>query len=92
LLTIERVRQERVILHAQKQNDYRPNENATHRARLDNGYTSATNDANGRKDKEGAKTKATTNNDGSNPRREGENNAAQLLADAAESPEGIPGR
>jgi hypothetical protein len=88
-LPIEQIRWERVIYHAQNQADYRPNENATRRARLGNDDT---NVGNGRKGEEGATTKATTNNDGSNPRREGENNAAQLLADAAESPEGIPGR
>jgi hypothetical protein len=88
-LPIEQISWERVICHAQNQADYRPNENATRRARLDNDDT---NDANGWRGEEGAKTKAKTNKDGSNPRREGENNAAQLLADTAESPEGIPGR
>jgi hypothetical protein len=43
----------------------------------------------GGKSKEGAATKARTNKDGSNQRREGENNAAQLLAETAGSPEGI---
>jgi len=41
------------------------------------------------KSKEGAAIKARTNRDASNQRREGENNAAQLLAETAESPEGI---
>jgi hypothetical protein len=84
-LPIEQIRWERVIYHAQNQADYRPNENATRRARLDNDDT---NDGNGRKGEEGATTKARTNKDGSNPRREGENNAAQLLAETARSPEG----
>jgi hypothetical protein len=77
-LPIEQIRWERVIYHAQNQADYRPNENATRRARLDNDDT---NDGNGRKGEEGATTKAKTN-------REGENNAAQLLAETARSPEG----
>jgi len=79
----EQIGQERVICHAQKQANYRPNETATY-PRFGN-----SDDVVGGKSKEGAAIKARTNKDGSNQRREGENNAAQLLAETAGSPEGI---
>jgi hypothetical protein len=82
-LPFEQTKQERVIYHAQKQAKYRPNETATY-PRFGN-----SDDIVGGKSKEGAATKARTNKDGSSQRREGENNAAQLLAETAESPEGI---
>ena len=41
----------------------------------------------GGKSKEGATTNAKINKDGSNQRREGDNNAAQLLAETAGIPE-----
>ena len=83
----ERNRREQVIYHAQKQADDRPNANATYPAHFDHADTD--DDANGRKSCEGVKTKANTNKDGSSPRRESENNAAQFLAETAGSPEGI---
>jgi len=83
----ERNRRERVIYHAQKQTDDRSNANATYPAHCDHADTD--DDANDRKSSEGVKTKANTNTDGSSPRRESENNAAQLLAKTAGSPEGI---
>jgi hypothetical protein len=77
----------------QKQtNAHRPNENATHRAWLDDAYTSATYDANcgkGSEDAAYAATETTANKDGSSPRRESENNAAELPAEAAGCPEGL---
>jgi hypothetical protein len=82
-------RSTRRVQDAQKQtNRHRPNENATHRARLDNGDTSAAFDASGRRAKEDAATEKTTNKGGSNPRRKSENNAAEFPAKAAGSPEG----
>ena len=69
--------------------DYRPNENAAHRAQLDKAHSSATNDANGRKGGEGATTKAKANKDGSRARREGEHDAARFLPETAGSSEGI---
>jgi len=75
--------------YVQKQTNHRPNEDPTDRARLDNAYTSAANDANGRKFDEGATTKAKADKDASSPCRESENNAAQLLADTAGSSEGM---
>jgi len=83
---IEQIGQERVICHAQEQTDYRPNETATY-PRFGN-----SDDVVGGKSKEGAAIKARTNKDGSNQRREGENNAAQLLAETAGSLEGIDGK
>ena len=83
---LERTRQERVIQHAKNQTDYRPNENAVHSARLD---SDDTNDAHGRMGDEGATTRANTNKDGSSSHREGENDAARLLAETAGSSEGI---
>jgi hypothetical protein len=80
-LPVEQTRQKRVSYHAQAQTDYRPNETATY-PRFGN-----SDDVLGGKSKEGAATKAKTNKDGSNQRREGEN-AAQLLAETAGSPEG----
>jgi hypothetical protein len=56
-LPFERIRQERVIGYAPKQTDYRPNENAAYRARLDH------DDTNGRKGDEGATAKAKANKD-----------------------------
>jgi hypothetical protein len=56
-LPFERIRQQRVISHAPKQTDYRPNENAACRARLDNA------DANDRKGDESATAKAKANED-----------------------------
>jgi hypothetical protein len=85
----ERIRQERVIQHAQEQADNQPNENAAHWARLDHAYSSSANDADGRKGEEGGRTKATSNKDGSSARGEGENNAAQFLAETAGCSEGI---
>ena len=85
----EHIRWERVNQDAQEQTDYRPNENAAHRAQLDYAHSSATNDANGRKDGEGATTKAKTNKNGSRARREGEHDAARFLAETAGSSEGI---
>jgi hypothetical protein len=82
-LPFEQTKQEQVIYHAQKQANYRPNETATY-PRFGN-----SDDIVGWKSKEAAATKARTNKDGSNQRREGENNAAQLLAETAESSEGI---
>jgi hypothetical protein len=84
-LPFEQIWQERVIGHAHKQDDYRPNENATDRARLNN---DGTNDTNGGNGDQGATIKAGTDKDGSNPNREGENNATQFLAETAGGPEG----
>jgi hypothetical protein len=67
-LLFERIGQERVISHAPKQTDHRPNENAAYCARLHHGDT---NDANGPKGDEGATAKARADKDASNPRREG---------------------
>jgi hypothetical protein len=82
-LPFEQTRQKRVSYHAQEQTDYRPNETATY-PRFGN-----SDDVVGGKSKEGAAIKAKTNKDGSNQRREGENNAAHLLAEGAAGPEGI---
>jgi hypothetical protein len=68
---------------------HRSNENATHRARLDNADTGAAFDASGRRAKEDAATEKTTNKGGSNPRRKSENNAAEFPAKAAGSPQGV---
>jgi hypothetical protein len=87
LRRLERIRQQRVIYDAQKQTTYRPHENATYRARLDNADTSIANDASGRQGNEAVATEATTNKDRSSPRRKSENNAAELLAETAGSPE-----
>jgi hypothetical protein len=87
LRRVERIRQQRVIYYAQKQTTYRPHENATCRARLGNADTSVANDASGRKGNEPVATEATTNKDRSSPRRESENNAAELVAETAGSPE-----
>jgi hypothetical protein len=62
-ITFFRIRQQRVIYDAQKQTTYRPHENATYRARLDNADTSVANDASGRKGNEAVATEATTNKD-----------------------------
>jgi hypothetical protein len=74
------------IHDAQKQATYRPDENATDRARLDNADTRVANDAGGGKGNGALATEA-TNKDRSGPRREGENNAAELVAETAGSPE-----
>jgi hypothetical protein len=66
-----------------KQANYRPNEHAAYPVRGNS------DDIVGGEINEGATTNAKINKDGSNPRREGENNAAQLLAETARSPEGI---
>jgi len=71
------------LYYDQKQTGHRSNENATYPG-LGN-----SDDIVGGKSKEGTATKARTNKDGSNKRREGENNADQLVAETAESPEGI---
>ena len=63
-----------------KQANYRPNEHATYPARGNS------DDIVGGESNEGATTSAKINKDGSNQRREGENNAAQLLAETAGSP------
>jgi hypothetical protein len=85
-LPFERNRRDRVIFCAQIRTNYRPNENTTYRARLDKDHT---HDANRRKLEEGATTKAKTDKDASSSCRKSENNAAQLLADTAGSPEEI---
>jgi hypothetical protein len=87
LRRLERIRQQRVIYDAQKQTTYRPHDNTTYRARLDNADTSIANDASGRQGNEAVATEATTNKDRSSPRRKSENNAAELLAETAGSPE-----
>jgi hypothetical protein len=75
------------------QKSHRPDENTTCRARLDNADTSPAHDANDRKkDEDGATTKSKTNEDRSRQDREGKNNAAQLLAETAESFEGLASR
>jgi hypothetical protein len=90
LSTAIRNRSTRRVQDAEKQtNPHRPNENATHRARLDNADTSAAFDASGRRAKEDAATEKATNKDGSNPRRKSENNAAEFPAKAAGSPQGL---
>jgi hypothetical protein len=88
-LPFEQIRQQRVIYHAPKQTEQtdRPYEDATYRARLDHAGTD--DDANDRKRNEGATTKAKIDKVGSRPHREGENNAAQLAAETAGSPEAI---
>jgi hypothetical protein len=85
-LLVERIGQERVISYAPKQTDYRPNENAAYRPRLD---IDDTNDANSRKGDEGATAKASADKGASNPRRESQNCAARLVAEAAGSLEGL---
>ena len=70
-----------------KQATYRPDENATGRARLDNADTRAANDAGGGKGNGAVATEA-TDKDRSGPRREGDNHAAELVAETAGSPEG----
>jgi hypothetical protein len=62
--------QKRVTQRAQKQNSYRPNENATCRAQLNGAHASAAKDADGRKSGgDGVPTKAKTHKNGSSPRR-----------------------
>jgi hypothetical protein len=78
-----------VVEDAQKQtNAHRPNENATHRAWLDDAYTNATYDANCGKSSEVAAYETQANKARSSPRRESANNAAELPAEAAGCPEG----
>jgi hypothetical protein len=85
-LPIEQTRQARVIYYAQKQAAHRTDENATYPAPFDNADTD--DDANRGKCNEDTATEATTTKDRSNPRREGEHNAAQFLAETARGPEG----
>jgi hypothetical protein len=87
--TFEQIKHAGVIYNAEKQTHYRPHENATRRARLDDADTSAANDANCRKGSEDAATEAGNNKDRSGPSRESENNAAELLAKTAGSSEGL---
>jgi len=82
-LPFEQTKQERVIYHAQDQASYGPNEYAT------NSVRGNSDDIVGGESNECATNNAKINKDGSNQRREGENNAAQLIAEAAESPEGM---
>jgi hypothetical protein len=84
----ERMEPERVVHYAQRQTDHRPNENAADRAHLDNLDSSPAYDANGRNGSESGTTKTKTNKGGRCSRREGEDNAAQVIAEAA----GGPGR
>jgi hypothetical protein len=83
LRRLERIRPQRVIHDAQTQTTHRPHENATYRARLDNADPGVANDAGGRKGNEAVATEATTNKGRSSPRRESENNAAELVAETA---------
>jgi hypothetical protein len=87
-LRFEQMKQGRVTLDAQKQTDHRPNEHAAYRARLDNADSSSAYDARSRKGRE-ADTKIDNPEDGSCPRRTGEDNAAQFLAETAGRPEGL---
>jgi len=82
-LPFEQTGQKRVILHAHKQASHRPDEHATCpvRGRCD--------DIVGGESDAGVTTNAKINQDGSHPRREGDNDAARLLAETARSPEGI---
>jgi hypothetical protein len=83
----ERTGLERVIHHAQRQINHRANENAADRARIDYFDSSSSYDANGRKVEEVGTAKARTNKGRRGPRREGEDYAAQLLAETAGRPE-----
>jgi len=83
LAAFEQTEQTRVIYHAQKQANDRPDEHATRPLR---GHS---DDIVGGESNEGATTNAKISKDGSHPRREGENDAAQFLAETAGSPEGI---
>ena len=74
------------IHDVQNQATYRPDENATDRARLDNADTSVANDAGGRKGYGAVATEA-TNRGRSGPRRESEIDTAEFIAETAGSPE-----
>ena len=67
-------------------NPYRPDENATPRARLDSAHTRDSYDANGGKGSKDVTTETTANEGGSSARRQSENNAAKLPAEAAGCP------
>ena len=78
-----------VFTDAQKKpNIYRPNDNATRWARLDNADPRAACHANRGKGSEGAATETTADKDGSSTRRQSENNAEELAAEAAGGPKG----
>jgi hypothetical protein len=66
-------------------NPYRPDENATPRARLDSAHTRDSYDANGGKGSKDVTTETTANEGGSSA-RQSENNAAKLPAEAAGCP------
>jgi hypothetical protein len=84
----DRDRSTRRVQDAQKQiNIYRSNDNAAPRARLD-ADTRAAYDANCGKGSEDAAPETTANKDGSSPRRQSENNAEELAAEAAGCPKG----
>jgi hypothetical protein len=73
--------------HAQEQtNAYRPHEHATCWARRDHADTSVADDADGRKGNEGSATEKTTDQDGSGPGGESENNAPGIATEAAGCP------
>jgi hypothetical protein len=73
--------------HAQEQtNAYRSHEHATCQARRDLTDTSVADDADGRKGNGGSGTEKATDPDGSGPRRESENNAPGIAAEAAGCP------
>ena len=78
-----------VFTDAQKKpNIYRPNDNATPRARLDHADARAAYHANRGTGSEDAAPETTANKDGSSPRRQSENNAKKLVAEAAGRPKG----
>ena len=81
---LERIRPDPVIQHAERKPGHRSNENAARWARLERA------DTNRRKIDEGAPAKAKTiSKDGSSPRREGQDNAAEFLAETARSLAGL---
>jgi hypothetical protein len=83
-----RDRSSRRVQDAQKQtNIYRPDDNATPRARLD-ADTRAAYDADCGKGGEDAAPETTANKGGSSPRRQSENNAEEFPAEAARRPKG----
>ena len=89
---LERIGQQRVIYHVQRQTDRWPDENATDRACVDNADAHVAYAASGRKgqDVDGAQTEI--DKGGPSPRRKGENNAAELLAETAGCPQRLAPR
>jgi hypothetical protein len=75
--------------HAQKQVNRWPDDNATDRAWRDRCHAGFADDACGRKAETGGPAKARTDKNRRRPRREGEDNAAQFVAETTRGFEGL---